>query len=267
MDGVHSFALRLPRHAFSPRQVARPGEVWRVFQEAAVQASAACGWPPQRYLDEGVAFVVTSMNAVHHREIRYGQELRVRTWLRDFRRGVLTKREVRLEDEQGPIAATTQQWAHVAATDAGFAPSPASPALIGAFIARDDLGPVVSLPALTDKLGEQPEHRLEFDCWQTWMDPLNHANHPVYVDWADEAVARIALARGLDPQAIVPRAERVAWKAGVEAGDRVRVLTRLAGFVDRACVFRHRIEGSEGQLFARATTVRELPGLGRPPSG
>ncbi len=263
MDGVHSFAYRLPRDAFSPRQVARPGEVWRVFQEAAVRASTACGWPPQRYLDEGVAFVVTSMNATHHREIRYGQELCVRTWLRDFRRGVLTKREVRLEDEDGPIASTTQQWAHVAAIEGGFAPSPASPELIGAFVARDDLEPVVTLPAMTETLDQSSEQVFAFDCWQTWMDPLDHANHPLYVDWADEAVARIAVARGLDPQAIVARAERVAWKAGVGAGDRVIVRSRLAGFVGQACLFRHRLEGREGQLFARATTVRELPGLGR----
>ena len=63
----------MPRHAFSTRDRARAGHVWRVFQELAVQGSAACGWPPHRYRAAGSAFVVRRMTVVHHREVLYGE--------------------------------------------------------------------------------------------------------------------------------------------------------------------------------------------------
>lgn len=258
MDGVHEFPIRLPRHAFTPRQVARPAEVWRVFQEAAVQASTECGWPPTRYIDEQVAFVVSSMTVRHHREVRYGEELVLRTWLRDFRRDILTKREVRLIGDDGLVAATTQQWAHVGNVDGRMAPKRATPELMAAFRRRDDLGPVVGLPKPDQALDGQV-HTFAFDCWNTWMDPLGHANHPLYLDWCDEALARIAVAQGLDPDDVSPVAERIAWKAGVVSGDRVQVTTHVAGTLGDAWVLRHRIHGASE--YARATTIRRLPGL------
>ncbi|MCP4809233.1 MAG: hypothetical protein GY913_12485 [Proteobacteria bacterium] len=260
MDGVHEFPIRLPRHAFTPRQVARPAEVWRAFQEAAVLASTECGWPPERYLAEQVAFVVTSMTAIHEREVRYGEELLLRTWLRDFRRDILTKREVRLVGPDGLVAATTQQWAHVGNVDGRMAPTRATPALMDAFTRRDDLGPVIGLPKIDEPV-DGAEHTFTFSAWNTWMDPLGHANHPSYLDWCDEALARMAAAQGLDPQTVVPVAERIHWKAGVTAGDIVEVTSQVVGSIDGAWVLRHRMRGADGALYARATTVRRLDGL------
>ena len=66
--------LHLARSAFTPRDVARAGDVWRVFQEAAVAGSSAVGWPPGRYRETGTAFVVRQMTVVHHRETRFGED-------------------------------------------------------------------------------------------------------------------------------------------------------------------------------------------------
>lgn len=255
MEGVHEFPLRLPRHACGPDQCARPGEIWRLFQEAAVQASTECGWPPERYLEERTAFVVTAMTTRHDARIRYGDALHVQTWLRDFRRRILTKREIRLFRGDELVAETTQQWAHVGATENGMGPKPAPDHLISAFHARGDLGPVVGLPELAVR-EEHPTHLFRFRCWDTWMDPLGHANHPAYLDWCDEAVARIAAERGASE--VIAHAERVNWKAAVVATEEVIVETTPTG--KTACgawVFRHRIR-TGAELKARATTVRRF---------
>ena len=82
--------LHIPRHAFSVREVARAGDIWRAFQEAAVLGSSAVGWPPPRYRQEDCAFVVRSMVVRHHAEAQYGEPVRATTWVRNFRRGLLT---------------------------------------------------------------------------------------------------------------------------------------------------------------------------------
>lgn len=213
-----------------------------------MRASTERGWPPQRYLAEGVAFVVTSMTARHHAEVRYGQDLVARTWMRDFRRGILSKRQVELWCGGELVAECTQQWAHVGPD---LRPVRASEALTSAFPQDDERTPTVTLDRV-----EQPfdglAHSFRFGTWQSWMDALGHANHPTYLEWCDEGTARAAAAAGVDPHAIVPVCERIAWKGGVVAEDQVAVETRMVGLTAGGdSVLRHRI-GS----WAKATTVR-----------
>ena len=129
-----AFSNHLPRHAFSVRDAARAGDIWRCFQEAAVEGSTRCGWPPSRYREEGSAFVVREMTVVHHREPSYGQPLDVMTWVANFRRGILTTREIRLSFEGQPVAAASQEWVHVTE---GLKPVRASAECQAAFAPED----------------------------------------------------------------------------------------------------------------------------------
>src|SRR5688500_9449821 len=104
---MHEEAFVLPRSAFSPREAARAGDVWRLFQDVAVAGSIAGGWPPERYRAERTSFVVRSMIVVHHREAIYGEALVGRTWPSRFRRGLFFRRECRVASERGPIASAT----------------------------------------------------------------------------------------------------------------------------------------------------------------
>lgn len=257
LDTLPTFPLRLHRHAASPRGVARAAEIWRLCQEVAVQDSIRVGWPPSRYLECGVAFVVTRMVAVHHREIPYGEALFARTWVRDFRRGLLSRRQVQLFDGQGPLAEATQEWVHV---NASLRPARASAELLADFPPTDIDRPVATLPAF-EAVDVAPTHRWEFEVWHTWMDPLGHVNHPVYVDWCDESASRVLRAAGLDPQELVPVAEEVSWKRAANAGDRVVVETRLDGrTADGDVVLFHNLTSPLGDPFATARTVRRMVG-------
>ncbi len=243
----------LPRHAFSVRDAARAGDVWRAFQEVAVEGSSRAGWPPLRYRAEGIAFVMRTMTVEHGLEALYGEPLCAQTWVRRFRRDTFSTREVRLRSDRGLIAKGTQEWVHV---DHRLAPCRASRGFLEAFpiVSRDD-DPSATLPQWTHEPGE--DRSFEFDAWYTWMDPLDHVNHPAYVDFCDEAIARVVAEAGLRPVDLRPRAETVTYSRGIVAPERVRVTTRRLGRAADATVFEHRVWVGE-TVCAKARTVREM---------
>lgn len=243
----------LPRSAFSPREVARAGDVWRLFQDVAVEGSVASGWPPERYRREGVSFIVRSMVVVHHREAVYGEPIVGRTWPSAFRRGMFFRRECRVLANAEPIASATQEWVTVT-SEVSLVKAP--PPLVDAFpIETHDAS--VSLPPF-EPIEEARTHRFELDCWHTWMDPLAHVNHPAYVEWCDEATSRAMSEAGLDPVRLQPVAEEARFKSGVVAGERVVVSTRVAGRTERGdVVLDHRISRGD-QPAAQVRAVRRL---------
>ncbi len=245
----------LPRHAFSSRDAARAGDVWRAFQEAAVEASTRAGWPPLRYREVGTAFVVRAMTVCHHREAAYGERLRARTWVHGFKRGIISAREVRFEGETGPVASATQDWVHV---DATLKPARASDALVECFPPHEE-GDPVRMPAFEQRPGAT--HTFRFEPWHVWMDPLAHVNHPAYVDFCDENVSRVMAAHGLSPVALCPVAEKMTFRAGVAVGDTVTVESRRVGVTDEgALVLAHRVLKGDDVLCADGVTVRRLAG-------
>jgi len=248
---VFETTIGIPRHGAGPREVARASEIWRLFQEVAMQATTDAGWPPERYRAIGTAFVIYGMTAVHHREVGYGQPLRARSWVYDFKRATLTRRQIRLRDAEGPVASCTQRWVH---TNAELSPVAASPELLAAFPPELPDEPAVALPAF-ERIEGAAEHRFQLSPWHVWMDPLAHVNHPTYVDFCDESTCRALAAAGVDPQGLVPIAEQIAFKRGALAGDEVDVRSRLVGVTRSGdAVIQHDIGGA--RRFARATTVR-----------
>jgi len=206
-----------------------------------------------RYRQEKTAFVVHAMTVLHHREVTYGERPTARTWVSRFRRGVLSTRQVRIFADDGPIASANQEWVHV---DAQIRPTRAGEALLAAFPVHDE-GQAVGLPPVESDEG--PVRTFSFECWYTSMDPLDHANHPAYVDWCDESTARIMVAGGLVPVSLVPVAEEVKFRAAVSAGERVTVETRRLGRTNEGTVvLGHRILKQGGILCAEATTIRAL---------
>jgi len=247
--------LALPREAFSPAETARAGSLWRLLQDAAVRGSSAVGWPPERYVAEGCAFIVRKMVVRHHRSPRFGVPLRAATWVSSMRRETFTTREIRVEDPDGPVLSTTQSWVHVAAP--ALRPGRASAALLGA-LEVVDRGPAVSLPEASP--AEGPPGSFSFTTWHTWMDPLAHANHPAYVDWVDEALSQRLAAAGANPTTLQPVAESLTFRSGVVAPEPVTIHTQLAGVaVDdpSVAVVAVRILGGDGRVCADGEVWRQ----------
>lgn len=262
-------SLHVPRHAFSVRERARAGDLWRAFQEAAVLGSSAVGWPPHRYRVEGCAFVVRRMVTVHDSELRYGEGLRATTWVRTFARGLITHREIRLSTPDGrSVARASQEWVHVAfsAIDGAVSLRPArAPEHLRAAFDLEDHDAPPELPALSEPVdagADHAEHAAALSLRLVEMDPLGHLNHPAYVDLADEATSRLMLRAGLDPVALAPIAEAVTFRAGLSAPGDALVQTRLLGGAGEGVAIGHRFFTPDGRLAAEATTVRGLAGFG-----
>ncbi|MBC7171461.1 MAG: hypothetical protein H5U40_03495 [Polyangiaceae bacterium] len=252
------FPHEVPRHAFSHRDAARAADIWRAFQDVAVGAASRVGWSPRRFRDTGTAFVVRSMTVIHHRETSFGESLEGSSWVRRFRRDTLCTREVRLDSASGPVASASQEWVHV---DADGKPARAPAAMVEAFVPHEEGG--VALPDIRRASVEAPSTRFEFRPWHVWMDPLNHVNHPAYVDFCDEAIARVIASSGRDPADLVPVAESITFLAPVFAGAEVVVTSRFVGRTAEGDVaIEHVIDTRDRPGSARAITVRRLAGGG-----
>lgn len=221
------YTLRTPRHACTPRDTARAGDLWRLVQDAAVQDASDKGWPPERFRAAGTGFVVREMRAIHHREASYGEALTLRTQVADHRRDVMMRRETQVDG----VMDATADWVHIGREGS---PQRATPELIAAFPASAEapvLPPLPEPPAGLAAGGPTPLPAFVFSPWWTEMDPLGHTNHPRYVDWADEALSRALHAAGIDPTGLVPIAERVRFRAGARAVDTITVSGHRLGAV------------------------------------
>lgn len=250
---VCEFSLSLPRNAFSAREVPRAGDIWRLCQDAATLASIESGWSPSRFRAEKVAFIVYKMTLVHGADTHYGAVLDAKTWVSRLRRRTLSTREVRVRHRGELVAAATQEWVHVDLET--LKPKQSTEEAAAAF-PPVDLEPSVGFPEVEERPGALSE--MSFEMWQTWADPLAHANHPAYVDWCDEATSRQMAGAGLDPVLLEPVAERVTFRNAVLPGERVTVRSRRVGVVgDDSVVLSHHLETERGTA-AEATTIRTL---------
>lgn len=252
---VWEFPQRLPRNAFTAREVPRAGDLWRLCQDVATLASIESGWPPSRFRAEGVAFIVYQMTMIHDTATAYGVLFDAKTWVSRLRRRTLCTREIRIHSQGQRIAAATQEWVHV--DFATLRPKQGSVEAAEAF-AEADVEPSIVMPNYEEKPGANAEFR--FEMWQTWSDPLAHANHPAYVDWCDEATSRRMVAARLDPVLLRPIAETVNYRSAVLPGEEVLVETQRIGVIGSdAVVLQHHLSTDRGPA-ADAVTVRGLAG-------
>ncbi len=249
-----AFSVMLQRNSFGPRLVARAGDVWRAMQDVVVDQSTAAHWPPERYAETNSMFVVRTMTVRHARELRIGEPLTGFTWVSRARREVLFTREVRLFTGSESVAVATQEWAYLSRD---LQPTKPGPELYAAFPIIEGL-PRVELEVPRAK-PESKRHHFRFRTWHTWMDPFAHINHPVYVDFCDEAICRVVAAAGLEPQGLMPVAEQVHFRLPIAADVEVEVETVLAGTIGSAAVLEHRVIVAD-KVCALATTVRSLLG-------
>ena len=255
------FPIALPRHAFSARDAARAADLWRAFQEAAVTASSNAGWTPRRFAQAGTAFVVRRMTVRHHRETYYGESLAARTWVCRFRRDMISSREVRIHatgDKSDLVASATQEWVHI---DLNRRTPVRAPESVTEAFPEHVEGEAVALPDYGSRPVSGRHETIHLRPFYVAMDPLNHVNHPDYVDWCDEVVSRVLAEAGIDPLALSPVAEEVVFRSGVNAREETRVETRPIGLTAEGhLALRHRIRKGDERA-ADATTVRRLHGV------
>ena len=231
---------------------ARPGIILRYLEHLATRASAGIGFSNRWYHDQNGAWVVREMSLLIGALPGIDDELRLATWISDFKR-VQAIREYLITDAASGrlVARASGRWAYIDRTR--LLPT----RIPDEITAR--MGPwghaMRSRPSAPRAVEEAPpaaEMRLIARGYEA--DTQQHINNCVYLDWFGEAAERAAAAGALtgSSERLRPRFYRLEYIQQTQPGDALRVLTATP---QRA--------GSRGLGFWQTlTTAADGPGAG-----
>ena len=227
--------LRVPSQAFESRLTVRsyeassgdvisPGTVLRYLEHLATRASAALGYDNRWYRDHNSAWVVREMSLLLGDLPGIDDDLRLFTWVADFRRVQATRDYLIIHADTGRLVArASARWA---------------------YIDRVRLTPARIPDEITTRMGpwghamraRQPEPLLSDAPIISEMsliardyeaDTQQHINNCVYLDWFHEAAAQTAAQGALTGTPVRPRPRfyRLEYIRATQPGDALSVAT------------------------------------------
>jgi acyl-CoA thioesterase FadM len=206
----HTAEYRVRFDEATPRGLLRGSALLGYVQDVAWRHSEALGFPRDWYRDKGVAWLVRAVEARVVAPIADGESVLVTTRLTGYRK-VMARRETGVAGPGGDLRAVVLiDWAMTDGRVPVRIPAEFEHAPI------DGPGPFapirVDLPPTPDQATA-----LRFSPRLRELDPMNHANNGVYLDWLDESVA----AAGADGEAAIgalPRTYRMEYLRPAEPG-------------------------------------------------
>ena len=206
----HAAEYRVRFDEATPRGLLRGSALLGYVQDVAWRHSEALGFARDWYRKRGVAWLVRAVEARLLAPIADGETLTVTTRLTGYRK-VMARRETEVAGPAGDLRALVLiDWAM---TDGR------APVRIPAEFERAPIdGPGPFAPIRVDLPPSPPDATaLRFSPRLRELDPMNHANNSVYLDWLDEAVAA-AGAAGDEATAAIPRRYRMEYLRPAEPG-------------------------------------------------
>jgi acyl-ACP thioesterase len=191
----------------------RTSALLRYAQDVAWRHSEQLGFDRAWYQARGLGWVVRGCELQVFEPIPIGHTLRVSTAVVGHRR-IWARRlgECRLADGR-PAASVTTDWVLLDARNrivripADFGVAFTNPEVRSEILR---VGPPAGEPAASVELGVRPSD----------LDPLDHVNNAVYVDWLEEA---LEAAGWRSVSEALPRSYRLEYLASAARGDRVSV--------------------------------------------
>lgn len=199
----HAAEYRVRFDEATPAGLLRSSALLGYVQDCAWRHSEALGFPRDWYRAKGVAWLVRAVEARILGPMVDGETLTVATQLTGSRR-VMMRRRTDVTDAAGALrAVVTIDWAM---TDGRV------PVRIPAeFEAAPIDGPGPFTPIRVDLPPTPPDATtLRFTPRLRELDPMNHANNGVYLDWLDEGIAAAGPA-GAAAVAALPRTYRMEY--------------------------------------------------------
>lgn len=178
----HATDYRVRFDEATPAGLLRGSALLGYVQGVAWLHSEALGFPRDWYRERGIAWLVRAVEAEIRAPLLEGETLTVTTQLTGSRR-VMMRRRTDVADAAGELrAVVTIDWVM---TDGRV------PVRIPAEFEHAPLdGPGPFTPIRVDHLSTPPDATtLRFSPRLRELDPMNHANNGVYLDWLDEAIA------------------------------------------------------------------------------
>ena len=196
-----------------PNGLLRTSALLRYAQDIAWRHSEALGFDRAWYQERGLGWVVRGCELDVRAPIPIGHTLRVSTAVIGHRR-IWARRfgECRLADGR-PAATVTTDWVLLDARNR---------------VVRipDDFGVAFTNPEVKSEIlrveapVDAPASVIELAVRPSDLDPLDHVNNAVYVDWLEEA---LEAAGWPDANEALPRSYRLEYLASAAPGDRVTV--------------------------------------------
>jgi acyl-CoA thioesterase FadM len=199
----HTAEYRVRFDEATPAGLLRGSALLGYVQDVAWRHSEALGFPRDWYRAKGVAWLVRAVEARFLGPMADGETLAVTTQLTGSRR-VMMRRRTDVAGAEGDLRAiVTIDWAM---TDGR------APVRIPVEFEQAPLdGPGPFAPIRVDHPPAPPDAAtLRFSPRLRELDPMNHANNGVYLDWLDEAVAS-AGPDGAAAIATLPRVYRMEY--------------------------------------------------------
>ena len=211
----------------------RTSTLLRYAQDVAWRHSEQLGFDRAWYQSRGLGWVVRGCELVIREPIPIGHTLRVSTAVVGHRR-IWARRfgECRLADGR-PAASVTTDWVLL---DARNRVVRIPPDFGVAFTNPEVRSEILRAEPPTDRAASVTELRVR----PSDLDPLDHVNNAVYVDWLEEALEAAGWA---GTTAALPRSYRLEYLASAGRGDRVQVA--LHGDPDDWAATVRRADGSE----------------------
>ena len=194
----------------TPRGFLRGSALLGYVQDVAWRHSEALGFPRSWYRERGVAWLVRAVEARLLAPIEDGDDVTVTTRLTGYRK-VLARRVSEVLGPAGDLRA-------VVAIDWAMTDGRAAIRIPVEFERAPVDGPGPFTPVRVDLPASPPTApTLRFSLRLRDLDPMNHANNGVYLDWLDEAVAASG-EEGAAAAARLPRTYRMEYLRPAEPG-------------------------------------------------
>jgi acyl-CoA thioester hydrolase len=233
MPNIHTYHVSVRHYECAADGRVHPAVILHYLQEAAFSASAAVGYSAARYESLGLQWYAYETDLELMTSLRYGDSIEIKTWVADFRR-VLSQRRYELYRDGIMVARAGTDWVLIDA--ARGRPASIPDEIVAAYSKGEALpedGRRLSVPVLPPAPSQAfiTQRRVE---WRD-IDPAQHVNNAVYLDYAAEAHRQALESAGVLPDllhgigaAILPRRYQIAYKTAARLDDIIQVTTWTA---------------------------------------
>ena len=260
MPLVHEQSFRVRFHDSDMHKMVRDASWLRYMQEAAFAASAAAGYPEERYQVIRRLWLIRETVLDLRSPLRYGDSVRIRTWVENFGK-VRSRRayELRRDGADELIAVAHTDWVLIDLDTEWPAIIPDE--MIASFSPEGAVRDTSSRQRfpVTPPAPENAWRQQQVVQWRD-LDSVGHVNNAVYADYMEDAAHRELAARGwpvgrmaeagID---VATQTLRIEYQRPALPGDELVITTWSAG-VSPAGALRYTTIERAGDLLAQAHT-------------
>lgn len=173
----------------------------RYMQEAAIEASTALGFSPEWYSRQGAGWVVRRLAVCYFDPLAYGDEVEAATWIA-LMRGVRSVRDYDLTRvrDGARIARGRAEWVYVDMQTGQ--PTRVPDGWLEAFASKGRPEELIVRPSSLRPIADAHRYisrqRVQFH----ELDAVQHVNHAVYLEWAEQAWFDALRAAGERPEGL-----------------------------------------------------------------